>query len=171
MIRRIKYFIFRFIANRIDGKNSPESLLSKLRIYLVRERFAHVGKNVNLQSGLFLIGMPNITIGDYSGIGRNTYIFANYEVKIGNNVMIAPEVIIHTSNHGLDKNIPMIHQGSQGAPIIIEDDVWIASRVTILSGVKIAKGSVLAAGSVVTKSTEPYGIYGGVPARKIGERK
>ena len=92
-------------------------------------------------------------------------------MKIGNNVMIAPEVIIHTSNHGLDKNIPMIHQGSQGAPIIIEDDVWIASRVTILSGVKIAKGSVLAAGSVVTKSTEPYGIYGGVPARKIGERK
>lgn len=53
---------------------------------------------------------------------------------------------------------------------IIGNDVWIGNRVTILPGVKIANGSIIGAGSVVTKSTEPYAIYVGVPAKKIKER-
>jgi acetyltransferase-like isoleucine patch superfamily enzyme len=39
-----------------------------------------------------------------------------------------------------------------------------------LPGVTIGEGAVVAAGAVVTKDADPYGIYGGVPAKKIGER-
>jgi len=52
----------------------------------------------------------------------------------------------------------------------IGNDVWIGDEVTILGGVTIADGSVIGAGAVVTKDTEPYGIYVGVPAKKIGSR-
>lgn len=52
----------------------------------------------------------------------------------------------------------------------IGNDVWIGDEVTILGGVSIADGSVIGAGAVVTKNTEPYGIYVGVPAKKIGSR-
>ena len=52
----------------------------------------------------------------------------------------------------------------------IGNDVWIGDEVTILGGVNIADGSVIGAGAVVTKDTEPYGIYVGVPAKKIGSR-
>ncbi|MDX1719336.1 MAG: CatB-related O-acetyltransferase [Salegentibacter mishustinae] len=55
-------------------------------------------------------------------------------------------------------------------PIIIEDDVWIGYGVTVLSGIKIGKGAIVAAGAVVTSSLEPYGIYGGVPAKLIKYR-
>lgn len=55
--------------------------------------------------------------------------------------------------------------------IIIEDDVWIGAGVKVLDGVTIAQGCVIGANSVVTKSTEPYGIYVGVPARKIKSRR
>ncbi|MBR1536811.1 MAG: hypothetical protein IJ630_07725 [Treponema sp.] len=48
--------------------------------------------------------------------------------------------------------------------------MWIGANVTILDGVTVASGCVLAAGSVVTKSTEPNGVYAGVPARRIKER-
>lgn len=170
MLKKIKLLIFKLILNKLDGRNSANSRLSRLRLFCMRECFKYVGSNVNLQSGLYLVGTKNISIGKNSGIGRNCYIFANSEVVIGSNVMIAPEVIIHTSNHGLNKNRAMIEQSSASLPIIIEDDVWIASRVTILSGTVIRKGSVLAAGAVVTKSTEPYSINGGVPSKKIGER-
>ena len=53
---------------------------------------------------------------------------------------------------------------------IIEDDVWVGYGSTIMSGVTIHQGSIIAAGSVVTKDVEPFSIYAGVPAKKIGNR-
>jgi acetyltransferase-like isoleucine patch superfamily enzyme len=55
-------------------------------------------------------------------------------------------------------------------PIVLEDDVWVGTNAMILSGVKLAQGTVVAAGSIVTKSTEPYSIVGGNPARIIKKR-
>jgi acetyltransferase-like isoleucine patch superfamily enzyme len=54
---------------------------------------------------------------------------------------------------------------------ISEDDVWIGHGSTILDGVKLAVSSVVAAGSVVTKSTLPYSVVAGVPAKIIKFRK
>ena len=46
------------------------------------------------------------------------------------------------------------------------------TNVTILPGVvHVGVGSIIAAGAVVTKDVEPYAIVGGVPAKKIGNRK
>ncbi|MEP1334551.1 MAG: DapH/DapD/GlmU-related protein [Lentilitoribacter sp.] len=56
------------------------------------------------------------------------------------------------------------------APIVIEDDVWLGARVTVLPGISIAQGAIIAAGSVVTKPVPAYEIWGGVPARKLGQR-
>jgi acetyltransferase-like isoleucine patch superfamily enzyme len=53
---------------------------------------------------------------------------------------------------------------------VIEDDVWIGSNAIILHGVTIKRGSVIGAGSVVTKSTEPYSISVGNPARILRYR-
>ena len=47
--------------------------------------------------------------------------------------------------------------------------MWIGTNSIILKGVKLGRGSVIAAGSVVTKSTKPFHIYGGNPAKIIKE--
>lgn len=52
----------------------------------------------------------------------------------------------------------------------VEDDVWIGAHSLILSGITLRRGTVVAAGSVVVKSTEPYSIVGGNPARLIKKR-
>ncbi|WP_140287112.1 acyltransferase, partial [Vibrio parahaemolyticus] len=89
-------------------------------------------------------------------------------VIIGDNVLIGPNVIIYSQNHKYkNKKLIIREQGYEKAPVYIEDDSWIAASCIILPGVKIAQGSVVAAGSVVTKSTEPYSVYAGVPAKKI----
>ena len=54
--------------------------------------------------------------------------------------------------------------------IIVDDDVWIGYRVTVLSGVHIGQGAVIAAGAVVVSDIPPYAIVGGVPARVIRYR-
>jgi acetyltransferase-like isoleucine patch superfamily enzyme len=56
------------------------------------------------------------------------------------------------------------------APVIIENDVWIASNCTIGKGVRIGKGSIIAANSFVNKDVPSYSIVGGVPARFIRSR-
>ena len=55
----------------------------------------------------------------------------------------------------------------ESKPIIIENDVWIASNVTIKEGVRIGNGAVVAMGSLVTKDVPPYALVGGNPAKVI----
>ena len=54
--------------------------------------------------------------------------------------------------------------------VIVEEDVWIASNVTLLSGVIIGRGAEVGAGSVVRKSTPPYSLVIGNPAKIVGFR-
>ena len=56
------------------------------------------------------------------------------------------------------------------AEVVIEDDVWIGSRATILAGVTVGRGAIVGAGAVVTRSVPPMAIVAGVPARVIGQR-
>ncbi len=53
------------------------------------------------------------------------------------------------------------------APIIIGNDVWIASNVSIIQGVTVGDGAVIAQESFVTKNVPPYAMVGGNPAQII----
>lgn len=55
--------------------------------------------------------------------------------------------------------------------IKIGDDVWLGAGAKVLDGVTIADGTIVGMGALVTKDTEPYGVYVGIPARKIKSRK
>lgn len=57
-----------------------------------------------------------------------------------------------------------------GGGILVEDDVWIGRRATIMSGITIGQGAVIAADAVVTKDVPPYSIVGGVPAKVLKYR-
>ncbi len=61
----------------------------------------------------------------------------------------------------------MMFQKIEHKPIVIEDDVWIGARATILGGVTIGRGAIVAAGAVVTKSVPPFTIVAGVPAKPL----
>ena len=117
-----------------------------------------LGENCSVQYNTLMIGYGNP--GDTEGL-----------IKIGNNVRIAPNVMIISANHVFDNpDIPICEQGMDVKPITIEDDVWVAGRVNIMAGVTIGKGSVIGAGSVVTKDIPPYSVAVGVPAKVIKQR-
>lgn len=119
----------------------------------------HMGDNCSVQYNTLMIGYGNP--GETQGL-----------IKIGNNVRIAPNVMIISGNHVFDNpEIPICKQGMDTKPITIEDDVWVAGRVNIMAGVTIGKGSVIGAGSVVTKDIPPYSVAVGVPAKVIKTRE
>ncbi len=169
----MKYFYFGFYAlfiKNFPSVNSPNALGSKLRIFFLRPFLKYAGQNINIQTGITMYPLWNISIGNNSGIGADSLIFAADKVEIGNDVLIAPQLVIYTANHETRRELPMIQQGMKNAPVRIGNDVWIGVRVTILPGVTIGDGAVIAAGAVLTKDVAPYAIVGGVPAKQIGER-
>lgn len=86
-------------------------------------------------------------------------------IRIGNNVVVARDVIIRDSDaHRLDT--PGFRMTS---PVVIGDNVWIAARAVIMKGVTVGEGAVVAAGAVVTKDVPPHTLVAGVPARIIRE--
>lgn len=112
-----------------------------------------------------------LIVGHHSSIGAASYIGCSGKIIIGNNVMIGPHCTMIAENHNFtDLNIDMNKQGVSNNGIEIKDNVWIGANVTILDGVIVESGCILAAGAVLTKSTEPNGIYAGVPAKRIKDR-
>jgi acetyltransferase-like isoleucine patch superfamily enzyme len=114
-----------------------------------------------------------ICIGDHVYIGKGAYMSASEGIRIGNGVVIGPELMVMGGDHGFDQVGRLIHQvtgGGENRPVLIEDDVWIGGRVTILKGVAIGEGAVIGAGSIVTKNVHPYTVNAGNPARKIRTR-
>ncbi|MFZ5570355.1 MAG: CatB-related O-acetyltransferase [Thermodesulfobacteriota bacterium] len=57
-----------------------------------------------------------------------------------------------------------------GISIVIGNDVWIGANTIIMPGIKVSDGAIIAAGSILNQNVEPYGIYGGAPARLIRYR-
>lgn len=161
--------LYRLIAKHMPLSDGHFSFGSKkLRAFCGKLALKHCGKNVNIEKGAQFAW--DLSLGDNSGVGVNSLISPC--VTIGNDVMMGPECMMFTSNHGMsDLDVPMWRQKStEPKPIVIEDDVWIGARVIILPGVHVGKGSVIGAGSVVTKDVAPYSIVGGNPARLIKMR-
>ena len=141
----------------------------KLRRSCAKLILPHCGKNVNIEHGAKFAW--DLSIGDNSGVGVNALL--SPQITIGNDVMMGPECMMFTSNHGIGRrDIPMWQQESSPTrPIVIGNDVWIGARVIILPGVHVGDGSIIGAGSIVTHDVPPYGIVAGNPARLIRMRE
>ena len=112
-----------------------------------------------------------IRIGRDCSINPYAVLYGEGGLIIGDHVRIASHAVLVPGSHQFDRlDVPMIQQGMTYQGIFIEDDVWIGAGVKILDGVRVARGCVLGAGCVVTHSTEPDGVYAGVPARRIKTR-
>ncbi|NPD87000.1 hypothetical protein HNS38_19770 [Lentimicrobium sp. L6] len=109
-----------------------------------------------------------VKIHDYTAIGHHSFIGGQGGVEIGKYVMIGGYSYIISSNHLFEKiKIPFMLQGEKKAKIIIEDNVWVGAKCTILPGVKIGKNTVVGASSVVTKSFGSNVMIAGNPAKEI----
>ena len=111
-------------------------------------------------------GLGDVHIGDRTRIGLGCVLIG--PVQIGNDVMLAQNIVISGLNHGYeDVRMPISEQKCSTASIRVADEVWIGANAVITAGVSIGKHAVVAAGSVVTKNVEPYSVVVGNPARCI----
>lgn len=167
-------------------------MIRRVRDYLSRQKT--LLRNPTLRMGRHTITNQStfeehVALGDdamvlRSVVGRYSYFGPRCivaDAKIGRFCSIAADVSIGTGGHPLGKNAAMhpifylsrpplwdlaqTDQFTEFAPTTIGSDVWIGTKAVIRDGVTVGHGCVIGAGAVVTKDTEPYGIYVGVPAK------
>lgn len=109
-----------------------------------------------------------LSIGENTLIGRNCILSCRDKIVIGENCLIAEFVSIRDHDHKHDSvNILINQQGYNDLPIIIGDNVWLGSKVTVLKGVKIGNNTIIGASAVVTKDIPSNVIAVGVPAKVV----
>ena len=165
LIRLISYLTNYFIANIPSWKLRHWWYRRVLGISLGPRAGVHLGCYWWFY-GPGQVRRTGVSIGANSRINRDCMIDVRGGVTIGDNVSISPQVSISTAAHSaVDPGFRV-----EIRPVVIEDNVWIGMRATILGGVTLGRGSVVAAGAVVTKDVPPLTIVGGVPARPVGMR-
>ena len=173
-------FLVRFV-NRFSVKKRKKWLVKHrktggkkgllIRYVLLKSLAKSCGDNVSVFEDVFIFSPENIEIGDNVSIQPMCYLEGQGGILIGNDVSIAHGTSILSTTHNIDAfDMPIKDQGVSEQKVIINDNVWIGCKVTVLYGNEIGSGTVIGANAVVTKDVEGNSIYAGTPAKKIRSR-
>lgn len=129
------------------------------------DRGTYFDRNVNIISWS---DDYHIYLGKYNSIGRdcNFFLHANHRVDW---ITTSSQLWGPVTPEIADMHMNMGHPTCKG-DIIVENDVWIGAKSTIMSGVKIGNGAVVGSCSVVTKNVPPFAIVAGNPAKVVKYR-
>lgn len=167
--KKLWLMVYYMIAYNLPNYQFPMGrLFNKFRIIVLR-RILPLGDNCRIMRRVYIGNGDNISIGKNCRINENVRLD---NVRIGNHVLIARDCVILGKMHEFSQtDIPVeLQKGHKDYTTIIEDDVWFGLRVVIMPGLIIRTGTIIGAGAILTKDTEAFGIYGGVPAKLIKKR-
>jgi putative colanic acid biosynthesis acetyltransferase WcaF len=139
---------------------------SRMKAAILRAFGARIGQGVVLKNRVNVKYPWNLSIGHHTWIGEGAWIDCLGKVTIGANVCVSQGAMIETGNHDWSK--PAFDLVVR--EVVLEDGAWAAVRALLLPGSTLRSHAVLGAGSVLAGDTEPYGVYVGVPARKVKQR-
>ena len=169
-----QWYVKHFVAPQFDSLGTiPE--IAHPRSLVIFGRNIHVGRYAQIIAArdncVRFTTWPGkqfdaeIIIGDYCLISPGVRISAAKSIRIGDNCMLAANVIISDSDwHGIYNRVRPFRCTK---PVVIENNVWLGERVIITKGVTIGENSVVGAGAVVTKDIPANCIAAGNPARII----
>lgn len=164
---------FQEVAEHFVTSGPSNRLFSGLRYRHYKKRLMPGSGPFASLTGLSIACPDTIFIGKDVSINRFVTIAACHggSIRIGNNCLIGPYVLIRSADHRFDDATrPIREQGHNPGTIIIEDDCWIGGHVTVTRNVRIGKGCIIGANSVVTRDIPEYSIAAGNPARVISLR-
>ncbi|PIB36954.1 maltose acetyltransferase [Reichenbachiella sp. 5M10] len=153
----------RLIFQRINAMGE-ESKAERNELFY--QLFGEAGEGMWIEPPFYCDYGYNIKLGHKVFMNFNCCILDVCEVRLGNNVLLAPNVHIYTASHPLDAKT-RAEWLEDGQPVSIGNDVWIGGGAIICPGVTIGNGVVIGAGSVVTKDVPDNVLVAGNPAKVI----
>lgn len=161
LLLQIKFLLVEFLNITYQIIPNP---IRNLYLFLFGIKIESSNSSIHRKCKFFHIG--KIIIGKNSVVNFGCYLDNRRGITIGNNVGIAHNTKIYTLGHNIDS--PKFE--TKGAPVSIEDNVFIFSNSLIMPGITVHEGAIVLTGSVVTKDVPPYTVVGGNPAKVIRQR-
>jgi len=117
----------------------------------------------------------------FTRLNNNTFLGSNIhfngleilgdgKVVIGNNFHSGKETMFITDIHNYNGTSLPYDDVKIKKEIIVEENVWIGARVTIIGNCRIGEGAIIQAGSVVVSDIPKLAIVGGAPAKQFSQR-
>lgn len=165
-------------------------------VQLAQVGFRSLGKNVRISDKAAIYNADQIEIGDNSRI--DDFCVISGRISIGSYCHITPMCLVAGGNPGVfiddfvtlaygvkvfaqsddysgetmtNSLVPRKYKREIFASVHLKKQCIVGTNVTILPGVTLAEGCSVGAMTLIDKSTAPWGIYVGNPARRIKERK
>ncbi len=190
-LRRNRRFIFknrmyhprylRFLYRLAKFKLFHPGIKVKGMIFLPRKYDISKGKEAKFIIGAwtwigrgcaFRAHEGTLIIGPKCTFGGNNVINCYLRVEVGPECLFADDIYVVDFDHWfIDPNVPIRSQGISKAPVILEGNIWVGEKATILKGVTVGKGAVVGAMALVNRDVPSCAIVGGVPARVIKYRR
>lgn len=137
------------------------------RNVLLRLYGARLGRHVHFHPSVRVWAPWNLRVGDYVGFGEDAVLYSMEKIVIGDHAVISQGTHLCGGSH--DYNSPNFQLYAQ--PITIDRWVWLCAESFVALGVTVAEGCVVGARAVVVRSIEePWTVWAGVPARRVGSR-
>ena len=158
--------------------------------------FESLGRNVRISDRAAIHSADQIRIGDFSRI--DDFCVLSGKVSLGRNVHIAVQCNLAGGTPGIvmedfsglayacqvfsqsddysgrtmtNPTVPSAFKSETKKPVLIQRHSIVGAAAVIFPGVTIAEGCAIASQATVAKSTLPWGIYAGQPARRIKDRE
>ena len=144
----------------------PRSLGSGWKRFLLRLFGAKIDSTAIVYSSAKVYYPANLIMERYACLASDVDCYNVAPIHIGANTTVSQGAYLCTASHDITNPLtPLIT-----APIIIEDQAWVAAGAFISMGVTIGQGAVVGARTAVFKDVEPWTVVGGNPSKFIKYR-
>lgn len=143
---------------------------------IINPQYAEIDDNSIILDFTFIDAKESFKLGKYSCITWHCLIEGWANISIGNRCFLGPGVKLLGSTYKFNgyytcEHLPLGTHDTEFGDITICDDAYIGANTVVMPGVTIGEGAVIGSNSFVNKDIEPWGIFVGNPAKKIGERQ
>jgi len=157
---------FAYLGN--DVKISSQASLDKPHLMSIGHRsriddfctvsgYVNIGSNVHIAvHSSITASLDEIVLSDFSGLAFSCHVFSSSDDYSGESLT--------------NPTIPVEYKSVKSSPVFMGRHVILGAGTIVFPGTMIGEGCSFGAGSVVNKNAEPWGVYVGIPARRIRER-
>lgn len=137
----------------------------------------HLGDHVRIDDYVVITARAPVIIGSYVHIAAFAFLSGQFGIVIGDFCNVSPRATLLSGNDDFSGEslpgalIPENLRRVQSGTVQLGRHAMVGAHSIVLPGVHVHEGAVVGALSLVKESLPPWGIYAGIPVRRLRSRK